>query len=210
VQLDAALPGIRPRELDRSARRDLASLLRRSQLDLSGLDLWVPPAHFLDPAQQDRAVSAVVGGLELAAELARLLSATPVLSTALPDKVPPALLDSVRAAADLHGCTLADHAFPSHGGEGPLAIGIDPAELLAARLDPAAEVSRLPATPAAARLSDYANAGRVTPGKGQLDVLAYHIALSTKGYRGFTVVDLRRVQGQAEAAKHALEASTAR
>jgi sugar phosphate isomerase/epimerase len=209
VHLDAALPGIRPRELDRSARRDLASLLRRLQLEFSGLDLWVPPAHFLDPAQQDRAVSAVVGALELASELARLLSGTPIVSMALPDKVTPSVLDSLRAAADLHGCTLADHAWPSHGGDSPLAIGIDPAELLAARLDPAAEVSRLAAAPVAARLSDYANAGRVTPGKGQLDVLAYQVALATKGYRGFTVVDLRRVPNQVHAAKHVLELTSA-
>ncbi|HYE62225.1 MAG TPA: hypothetical protein VD997_09530 [Phycisphaerales bacterium] len=208
VQLDAALPGIRPRELDRSGRRDLASLLRRSQLEFSGLDLWIPAAHFLDPAQQDRAVSAVVGALELTAELARLTSGTPLVSIALPEKTAPTLLDSLRSAAELHGSTLADHSWPSRGGEGPLAIGIDPAELLAARLDPAAEVPRLPVTPAAARLSDYANAGRVAPGRGQLDVLAYQIALSTKGYRGFAVVDLRRVRNQADAARQALEVAS--
>lgn len=210
VQLDAAMPGLRPRELDRSGRRDLASLLRRSQLEFSGLDLWIPSAHFVDAAHQDRAVTAVVGALELSAELARLLSGSPLVSVALPEKTPATLLDSLRRAADLHGAILADHAFPSQGGEGPIGIGVDPAELLAARLDPAAEVSKLAASPVAARLSDYANAGRVAPGRGQLDVLAYQIALSTKGYTGYTVVDLRRVRNQADAVKLALEAISAK
>src|SRR5688572_21716696 len=71
VQLDGTMAGLRARELDRSGRRDLAALLRRLELGYSGLDLWVPEAHFVDGAQQDRAVAAVVAGLELSAELAR-------------------------------------------------------------------------------------------------------------------------------------------
>ena len=47
VQLDATQPGLRPRELDRSARRHLAATLRRPEDSPIGVDLWVPASHFV-------------------------------------------------------------------------------------------------------------------------------------------------------------------
>src|SRR5690606_13026801 len=55
VALDASAAGLRPRDLDRSARRDLAALLRRLELAFAGLDLWIPPEHFASPEHADRA-----------------------------------------------------------------------------------------------------------------------------------------------------------
>ena len=71
VQLSAAQPGLRPRELDRSGRRDLLTRLQRLQMPAAGLDLWIPTEHFLDPARVDRAMAAVGTAIELAADLGR-------------------------------------------------------------------------------------------------------------------------------------------
>ena len=54
--------------------------------------------------------------------------------------------------------------------------------------------------PTAARLSDLGPGGRVAVGSGKLDVLAYQVALATKGYSRAGVVDLRGVRGQEGAA----------
>jgi sugar phosphate isomerase/epimerase len=206
VQLDASAPGIRPRELDRSGRRDLAALLRRLELSFSGLDLWIPPAHFADPAQADRALAATSAALELAADLSRLVAGDGSrVSVTLPEKATPALVESIASAADRVGARIADHQWPLRsGGDGPLGIGIDAATLLAAGADPAAEVSRLPGIPASARFSDFAPGGRVAVGEGRLDVLAYRVALATKGYMRSMVVDLRGVRNQETAASHTL------
>ena len=65
--------GLRPRELDRSARRDLASVLRRFELELSGVDLWIPPGHFVDGLHSDRAVEAVVEAVRFVVEMVGLV-----------------------------------------------------------------------------------------------------------------------------------------
>lgn len=73
VQLDAMSSGLRPRELDRSARRDLASVLRRFELELSGVDLWIPPGHFVDGLHSDRAVEAVGEAVRFVVEMVGLV-----------------------------------------------------------------------------------------------------------------------------------------
>jgi sugar phosphate isomerase/epimerase len=209
VQLDATVPGVRPRELDRSARRDLAALLRRLELGFSGLDLWIPPSHYVEPAHADRALAATAQALELAADLARLAESEngAAVSLALADKVAGSTIESLASAADRVGARLADHRWPAQlDGSGPVGIGIDPAALLAAASDPASEVSRLAVAPAAARLSDAVPGGRVAVGDGRLDVLAYRVALATKGYARPVVVDLRAVRDQEAAARAALAA----
>lgn len=195
VQVDAAAEGTRPRDLDRSGRRDLAALLRRLDLKLSGLDLWVPPTHFVEAARSDRAVAAVIAAVELASELGAIVGADPggpAVSVAFPENMSPDVAAHLRSAAAQRGARIADHAWPvSIGGDGPIGIGIDPAGVILSGADPAGETSRLKATPASARLSDIAPEGRVAPGTGKLDVLAYVVALSAKGYGGHLVVDLR-------------------
>ncbi len=172
VQLNAAFAGIRPRDLDRSARRDLAALLRRSELACSGLDLFIPPGHFKDPVHADRAVSAVLDAIELAADLARLASSgvvSPggsggvragggsgrVVSLILPAETPALSREALAERAETCGVRIADHAWPPAPAQGPIGVGIDPALLLLCGEDPVAQVSRITAgMPAAAGTQD--------------------------------------------------------
>ncbi len=208
VHLDATASTLRPRELDRSARRDIAALLRRHALRFSGLDLWIPASHFTDLAHLDRAASAVLAAAELASDLARLTSCqdSAVVSLALDPKATDDLVQRLRSASERVGTTLADHAWPprqasSHAAS--LALGLDPATLILARTDPALEVARLPTPPASARLSDANNMGRADPrDAGQLDTLAYAAALVTRGYSRPLVIDLRGLRDPERAARH--------
>jgi len=202
VQLDASVPGVRPRELDRSGRRDLAAILKRSGLRLSGLDLWIPPPHFVSDRDLDRAVEAVRGALEMASELAGLVpGSASVVALTLPASVSMGVVSALGSAAGRVGAVLADHAWPvrtpavAHVG-----VGIDPAAVILAGAKPGAGVLGLPATPVAARWSDLAATGRVEPGHGSLDCLEYSVALHTKGFSGAMVVDLRGLADQAKAA----------
>jgi sugar phosphate isomerase/epimerase len=152
-------------------------------------------------------VDATVQALELAADLARLVGSDgAVVSVSLAEKTPGAVIEALSAAADRVGARVADHQWPARGVESGslVGVGIDPAAMLAAGADPAAEVSRLSASLAAARLSDLGPGGRVEAGSGKLDVLAYQVALATKGYGRAVVVDLRGVREQEEAAREAL------
>ena len=218
VQLNAAQPGIRPRELDRSGRRELAALLRRSDTACAGLDLWIPPEHFNDPARGDRAVEAVVGAVELAWELGGLAAGgkrstgqaqAPAVCLTLPAECPATVLAALESAASRCGVRIADHAWPITTRAGStmwIGVGIDPAAVLSAGEDPAALAARLGNRVAAGRLSDTAaagaTAGRTAPGGGQgrLDVLAYGVALAAAGYRGWAVLDLRGIADQSAAA----------
>lgn len=109
VQLNAAEEGLRPRELTRSGRRDLAARLRRQGLAVSGADLWIPPEHFVRPELVDRAVGAVQEAIEFIGEVSRL--APPEKSAGiLPDG------EAVAAAAAAH----AGRATPRAQVEGGL------------------------------------------------------------------------------------------
>lgn len=221
IQLDAALAGIRARELDRSGRRDLAALLKRIGLGFSGLDLWIPSDHFANAAQADRAVAAVTGACELAAELAVLMDGSGrVVAVDLCSAPAPGVIESLSVFAQREGVEIADHRWPreqagsqSRGGGSSvgmcigMCIGIDPAAIIASGADPATEVSRLAAAPAQARLSDLSGAGRTVPGKGRLDRPGYEAALFTRGYARPVIVDPRGLPMQ-EAAK--LQPSSAR
>lgn len=229
VQLNAATPGLRPRDLDRSARRDLAATIRRHGLACSGLDLWIPPEHFDRPEHLDRAVASLLGAIDLAHELATLAdgsvvtaqAARPgVVSVVLPDPLRPDVAASISERAQARNVRVADHAWPVREQPLPaLDVGLDPAAILARGDDPAVAASRLGKRVASARLSDIARTGaggvgaamvggRVAPGAraGSLDPLAYLVALVTAGYRGHAVVDLRAVPRQDEAVAVTLEA----
>ncbi len=197
IQLDASAADLRARDLDRSARRDLAALLKRSSAHASGLDLWIPPVHFASSEHQDRALAATRGALELAADLASL-GAMPsaVVSIELPIDPPAAVLSELRVATDRFGARIADHAVRESSQEltNGMDLGIDPAAVLAAGQDPTAISSsqRL----ASARLSDMASSGRVAPliESGRLDALAYKVAIETAGYHAPPILDLRGVR----------------
>ncbi len=213
VAIDATHPETRPRSLDASARRDLASLLRRSELAFAGLDLWIPPEHFTSPANADRAADAVAAACGLAVDLARGCggASAPLVSILLPPEPLEGVVSALAAAAERFGAGLADHARPvrtlaARGFD----VGLDPAMLLLADADPAREASTLlrQGRLSAARLSDAGPAGRVHVGApgSRLDVLAYSVSLVTGGYREFVTLDLRGLPDPELGARAALAA----
>ena len=188
VQLSTTEPGLRPRDLDKTARRDVLATLRRSELTLSGLDAWIPPGHFTDAAQSDRAVSAVQAAIELAADLGRV-----PLSLIMPADAQ--IAQAIINHAHRHGVELADHTLPPRPGDGA-GIGIDPAACLAQSIDPASIVTAHASKLVAARLCDLLTTGmRGPPGDpplGRLDVISYQVALSVSGYRRAVIIDARQ------------------
>ncbi|MBT8485722.1 MAG: hypothetical protein HKO59_02370 [Phycisphaerales bacterium] len=193
VQLDATRPGLRPRELDRSARRDLSATLARHGLTVAGLDLWIPPAHFAEPGRVDRAVASVDAALDLAADLGR-----PPVSVVLPpagDATESVTL-TLAGMAERRGVTLADHAVrvDADPGPPPAGVGIDPPAWLAQGADPIAAVTRWGEKCGVARLCDLLSTGGRGPlghADGQLDLLAYRVALETSSFAGPFVIDPR-------------------
>ena len=212
VVLDATAPACRPRELDRSARRDLAAGLRRAGLAFAGLDLFIPPEHFAQPETADRAISATAAACELAADLASLAGDAParVVSLVLPSEAGPDVLAAIEGAAQRVGTRIADCAVPPRDTattDAGLAVGIDPAAVLAGGLSPAKLAVQTGGALAMARVSDLAPTGRCVPGDaaGRLELGAYAATLATIGYRGFATIDLRSLPRQADAARVAIE-----
>ncbi len=197
VQIDGRQPGMRPRELDRSARRGLAADLRRLELRPAGIDMWIPPEHFLDSARVDHAVHALLATIDLAGELGRM----PV-SLALPrpettDDSWQDVLTTIRDACERCGAVLADHALPLRDTDADETIGagIDPAALLASGEDPCAAVHARPERVTSARLSDLYGTGMRGPigaQDGRLDWRGYQVALSVARYNRPVVVDSRQ------------------
>lgn len=213
VQIDATAAGVRPRELDRSGRRDLAALLRRSELSCSGLDLFIPPEHFVQRDKVDRAVSAVVEALEMAAELSTLAAGAVVtrlgsgvlsVCLVLPTETPASVRRTLAEHAERRGGCIADHAWPVHENVDQLrtlAVGLDPATILLAQQDPAQVAAQLGERVASARLTDVARgigANRIAPGSpsGRLEVLAYLVAIATGAKLNHVVLDLRGIDDQ--------------
>lgn len=204
IQLDATLAGIRPRELGRSGRRELAVLLRRCGLGLSGLDVFVPPEHFVSTQHAERALQAASGAAEMLAEIAGLMGGTAgttrTVSLALPKGVAGEVVSSLGEVAHRHGVRFADHCVGAAGGE-EVGLGIDPASIILAGEDPSTFGSR---SVVSARLCDANETGRVAIGSGRLDRLAYFVALHTSGYASPVVVDMRGVRNQERAVRSAL------
>ncbi|QOJ01254.1 MAG: hypothetical protein HRU70_12460 [Phycisphaeraceae bacterium] len=211
VQLDATSPDTRPRDLDRSARRDLAAVLRRHGLGFAGLDLWIPPGHFVEPAHADRALAAALAAISLAGDLATLAGDPRgrVVCVELPangsveGEPMKATLAAVRAAiadaAARADVAVADFSRGFDPPVGPLTAGIDPAGLLLAGLDPAMHAARLTITPAAARLADADASVRRPLGLGRLDPAAYLACLHARGFTGYPVIDLRALPDASDA-----------
>jgi len=209
IALDAAIDGLRPRQLSRSARRDLAAILRREQLELSTIDLWIPPQHFTAASASQRAFDATTQALGLAAELAPLVSARsrPIVSLTLPED------ESIRTElafqAQHLGALIADHSIhsqtpqPSPG----IGIGIDPVFYLADARSPAKGVTSAGDALASARLSDTNAIGRCpinAPG-AKLDLAAYAGALIVSG-QPWVTLDLRDLPEPFSAARTAIDA----
>lgn len=203
VSLDATAEGLRPRELDRSARRDLASHIRRHELSLTGIDAFIPPSHLTDAATVDRAVAAIRAAIGLASDIATLAQSPGgrLVCLALPKDAPPDVLSALAGEAERHGVVVADHSWPPRGadepgamiGAGVIGVGIDPSAVVFAGQDPCDAPVILGKAAAAARVSDLAAVGRVMPGSGygRLDLERYRATLAVCGFRGTLVVDVR-------------------
>ncbi len=218
VQLDLTQPTLRPRELDGSARRDIAKTIAREGLQLSGVDLFIPPGDFADAARVDRATSAVLAAIECAAEL----RGGCVVSLVLPAPIDVGVLRAVGSHAERFGVRVADHAWPAREVGAALrhvlGVGIDPAAMMVqtsgkadgvairAREIPNA-VAKLHTSPIAARWSEACAVGRLAQGDraSGLDVLQYAAVLDARGYEGALVVDLRSVMEQSAAARGAVK-----
>ncbi len=194
VQLSASQPGMRPRELDRSGRRDLLGRLRRLEIAPAGLDLWIPEAHLRDPVRIDRAVGAIEAAVELAADLGRVS-----LSLLLPRRDEPPdpieqVLEAVIEKSLRFGVPLADCEVPP-SDRADVGVGIDPVIWLSNGRDPVDAVVAHAERVESARLGDLTASGdRIPVGdadQGQLDLGAYRGALMRCGYKGPVVVDVR-------------------
>ncbi len=196
VVLDVALPGLRPRELDRSARRGLFALLRRLELRLDGADLPIPPAHFTDPARQDRALSVVAATCALLAEAAGLAETTKIIHLAAPDP------HAAAAAAE------ADVALTAPAAEDlppPFLPALDLAELAAGPSDPLATLAATPGL-GAVRLADSRAGARCALGEGGLDVGAVYAVLTTTAPGASLVIDPRQLPDARAGAERSLKA----
>ncbi|XHC27057.1 hypothetical protein ABWH91_07065 [Phycisphaerales bacterium ac7] len=202
IQLNGADPLTRPRDLGRSARRDLAAHIRRHELRCSGIDLWIPKAHFSDETRVDRVVGALGDAVQFVADLAELTNGERILSCAIPWQSGGAVLAEVAARAAAVDVVVANHIYPwpeTVVPEGPVRVGVDPAEIILASADPAQAVSEATSSGllASARLCDLASSGRVAPGEGALDLLSYRVALSTGSRAGPLIVDVRGLSSNA-------------
>lgn len=201
VQLSATHPQTRPRELGVSARRDLRATLSRHELQASGIDLWIPPAHYGDPAHADRAVDAVRAACALASDLGRMpvsLELPPPAMAADGTPVPAESIAAIAAAADRSGVTIADASGALGCPWPPIGICMDPAAVLANGEDPVSAAAKAGRRLAAARLVDLLRSGMRGPPGGKdgarLDLLGYRVALEAAGFGGLPVIDARQWQ----------------
>lgn len=208
ITLDAKTPGLRARELDRSARRDLAATFRRAELRLAGVDLWIPEEHLRDPTQIDRAIAVGLGTIDLIAELASLTLADPIVNMVLPADGSSDARRSVAAAADAAGVQIADHHWPiTDSPEGSIGVGLDPVVALMNKADPVALASSTSLLSARlAGLGDAAIRVPIDAPTNRLDLLSYRAALSLAPMLRTLVVDVRGLTDAHAGAVAALDA----
>lgn len=185
IQLDAAAPGLRARELGRSARRDLAASIRRNGMGFTGLDLWIPPRHFDDPATAERAADALIGAVGLASDLALLLgTGGAVVSVTLPAGLSEATREAFADHADRAGVLIEDFAFskaPSENEPGAIRPGLDTARVVMRGERPEDALPSLAGSLPTLRLNDTDDTGRRPLGRGSVDlatVCAFHTTLA--------------------------------
>lgn len=194
VQLSATDPATRPRELDRSARRDLASTLVRHELACTGLDFLIPPVHYLEPSHQQRALDALCAAIDLGADLGGVS-----VVTQFPAGIDRAVLEFVGSTASRSGVTVLQlgDGVPGAGfASAAIGVSIDCAAALAAGADPAALVGALGKRLGGLRLVDLTRSGMrgpiLEPGESRLDALAMKVALDVAGADLLPVADARQ------------------
>ena len=183
VQFDASQPGLRPRELDIGARRDVAATLRRHELVAAGIDCFIPLERFIRLDAVERAMTALFESIAFAEFVGRV----PV-SFFMPQDAD--LANTISQEAARRGVLLADFTRPASNAK--CGIGIDPAAILLEQKNPAQEVSAAGDRLVMARVNDIDQAGQRGPiGQGRLDALAYRIALEVCGLQTLPVIDCR-------------------
>ncbi len=204
VQLDLTHPEIRPRTLDRSARRDIAAVLRRHQLVCTGIDLWLPPEHLAGGPNLERAANAVVGAIEFVREFASLVHTAAVVSLTLPTEPDREAMTEIEAAARRHEVAVANHAWPAKDVG---SLGLDPALAIMAGQSAPKSATLLGSRLASARLCDAGVSGRLPIGAsgGTLDVPAYAAAISISAPNIPVVADVRSLPDPSAAAASALQ-----
>jgi hypothetical protein len=194
VQLSAMDPGLRPRDLSASARRDVAAALARHELACAGIDFFLPPSHLTDPTHASRAFDAIESTLAFAAQLGRAPVTLP-----LPPRVPSELRPAIAAVAERLGVLVllpvTDADDLPHIAE-PFAASVDCAAVIAAGGRPEELVSRSGNQLGGVRLVDLWRSGLrgpiAEPNESRLDALALRLAVETAQFRGLCVVDARQ------------------
>lgn len=208
VHLDAAAPGLRARELGRSARRDLAASIRRNALGFTGLDLWIPPRHFEDPATAERAADALLGAVGLASALASLLGLGGVVVSVT---LPPGLSEGTRSDfaehADRAGVLIEDFTPTGEQADeapGVIRPGLDTARLVMRGERPEDTLPRLAGSIPTFRLNDADDTGRRPLGRGIVDLATVRALHATLTPELPIVTDLRGLPDPTVAAVAAL------
>lgn len=220
VQLSAGQVGTRPRDLDRSGRRDLLVAARRLELEIAGIDAWFSSEALTDPDRVDAAMTALMESVELAAELGRL-----PISLRFPRDGVEDLIESLVMAGERVGVRILDHAAPPRGSrfdrvdsdtapqgllvpgeeeaaptsvecggaaiEG-LGVGLDPPSWLVAGLDPLDAAGR---GIESLRLADLTADGMRVPAgdpDGRVDLVALLATARVGGLEAIPVIDARR------------------
>ena len=138
VALDATHPELRARTLDRSSRRDIAASLKRIQLCLAGVDVFVPAGHFADAEHSDRAAAAVLRAIELAHDLSALgAGERPTVCVDLPDTPVEGVVSAIAGEAERHGVVVAT-LREGHTG---VSRSVDLDALAEASVDPTAQLA---------------------------------------------------------------------
>ena len=207
VQLSAAEPGMRPRDLSASARRDFAATLARHELVCSGIDLFLPASHLTDPQHATRAFDAIEAALEFAALLGRA-----PLTLPLGPREECELRAPIGAVAERLGVRVllptVEAAEVAALAE-PFAASVDCASVLAAGARPEELVARCGAHLGGVRIVDLWRSGLRgpigEPRESRLDALALRIAVETAGFRGLSLMDARQWLQPRQGLEQALE-----
>ncbi len=162
-------------------------MLRRTELELAGIDLWIPPEHYTDPDKSERAMETLQQTVVLATELARLAGgrSRPMVSVTLPAGLPESDRGVINQLGERHGALIGDHApdGPDSMGSGiaGLVVAVDPASCIMGGVSPEQRVHRC----GALRLTDANTNGRCIVGSsgGRLDLAGYAGACLTSGQR---------------------------
>lgn len=194
AQLSATDPATRARDLGASARRDLRATLARHELACSGLDFFIPAAHYTDPTQVSRAFDALLGAIGLAADL----GGAPV-TAAIPADATADFRAGIAAEASRLGVSvlIPTGATPVELGA-PFAATVDCATVLGESGRPEEVIARLGPRLGGVRLVDLLRSGLrgpiLEPGESRLDALAVRMAIEVSGFAGLPILDARQWQ----------------